>query len=508
MRELGTVIASLEGPTTQALDFVVTSPEVRRGQFVCCNTELGTTVALITDLQRANRYFERAESVSAYEKNGGKSIFAELPTSEWEYVIARCRVFGAWGERGLTRSTFPAAPGAKVIEAGAELLKKFLQLDDKGLELGVIEQHQLPARISLTGLLNKHLGLLGLSGSGKSNAASVLIEELLDRKREAGRLAVVVFDVHGEYACFGDRRRNPDYADKTTVVNARQLQIAFHKIKPGLLAEISPDMSATQVRELAKIISAMKKAMAVGEKAYGLKDVMQAVAVSPLKENVKAPLLAWLGSLRGLKLFGRADYPDVKEFVKPGRLVVFDLSQITSQKKKQVIVAYFAKKLFALRQNQKIPPVLLLVEEAHNFAREKAAKGSAVSKYIIETIAREGRKFGACLCLVSQRPVQLSTTALSQLNSFLIFRITNPYDLDHIQRSCEAIDSDVSRQITTLRVGEGILFGEAVSHPLFLQVRERRTHKGGHSMPLEEMAKKFEEHAPREITAEDVEAFV
>ncbi len=490
-----------------AFDFVITSPDVRRGQFVCCQTELGTTVALVTDLQRANRYFERAESVSAYEKSA-KSIFAELPTAEWEYVIAKCRVFGAWGDRGLVRSTFPAAPGAKVVAAENDLLKKFLQLDDAGLELGVIAQHELPARISLTGLLNKHLGLLGLSGSGKSNAASVLIEELLDRKPENGRLAVVVFDVHGEYVSFGDRRRNPTYAEKTVVVNAKQLQVAFHKVKPGLLAEISPDMSATQVRELGKIISAMKHAMGEGEKAYSLKDVMQAVVNSPLKENVKSPLLSWLSELRGMKLFGRADYPGFKELIKPGKLVVFDLSEITSQKKKQVIVAYFAKKLFTMRQHGVIPPVLVLVEEAHNFAREKAPKGSAVSKHIIETIAREGRKFGCCLCLVSQRPVQLSTTALSQLNSFLIFRITNPYDLDHIQRSCEAIDADIGKQITTLKVGEGILFGEAVSHPVFMQVRARRTLKGAQGMPLEEMARKFEEHAVKEITAEDVEAFV
>jgi DNA helicase HerA-like ATPase len=135
----------------------------------------------------------------------------------------------------------------------------------------------------------------------------------------------------------------------------------------------------------------------------------------------------------------------------------------------------------------------LVIEEAHNFAREKAEAAEAVSKSIIETIAREGRKFGASLCLISQRPVNLSTTALSQCNTHIIMRITNPNDLEHIQMSAEGIDSNVVRSITSLAVGEGIIVGEATNHPVFFKVRKLESDRRKKGKSLFEMAVEFEE---------------
>ena len=96
------------------------------------------------------------------------------------------------------------------------------------------------------------------------------------------------------------------------------------------------------------------------------------------------------------------------------------------------MVSYLWRRFFRLRKKEKIAPFLLVVEEAHNFAPEKAEKKHALAKGPIITIAREGRKFGACLCLISQRPVQLATTALSQCNTNIILRMTNPFDIDHV----------------------------------------------------------------------------
>ncbi len=507
MKELGTVVATPEGPSTQEFSFVVTAQGVRRGEFVALQTELGTTIALVKELVRANRYFERPESVSVYEKNGGKAFMAELPTAEWEYVVAICRVMGAWNE-GFVRATYPPSPGTTVVSVELDMLKRFIGTDDAGLNFGKVLQHDLEAKVSLNGLLQKHLGLLGKSGSGKSNAATVMVEELLDRPAASGRIAVVIFDVHGEYACFGDKRANPAYAAKATVVDASKLQIAFHKISPAMLSEFIPDISAAARRELSKILFGLKKRMRQEQKAYSLRDAIAAVESSDMDKNVKGPLVGWLSELKFLRLFGLADYPAVKELIKPGKLVVFDLSGLIDQKRKQVIVSYFSQKLFKFRQEEKIPPVLLIIEEAHNFAPSQTAKGNAIARSIINKIAREGRKFGLSLCLVSQRPVQLSTTALSQLNSFLIFRVTNPYDIDHISKSCESIDSDIAGHITTLAVGEGILFGEAVNQPVFIAVRRRNTSQGRKGAGLEELARKFEEGAKREVSAQDVEAFV
>jgi DNA helicase HerA-like ATPase len=129
--------------------------------------------------------------------------------------------------------------------------------------------------------------------------------------------------------------------------------------------------------------------------------------------------------------------------------------------------------LFYLRRKNEIPPFLLIIEEAHQFCPE-AAHSKALSKYIIETIAREGRKFMACLCLISQRPKKLSTTALSQTNAKLILNIKNPYDLKHLMDSSETITKDYADMISSLGVGEMLLMGNAVNYPIFVDIRERK----------------------------------
>ncbi len=208
-----------------------------------------------------------------------------------------------------------------------------------------------------------------------------------------------------------------------------------------MLSMIFPDLSGVQQRAINSVLKELTKKMKDGAKAFDLDDVVAEINASKMTQNVRDPLLSKIEELKQLRLFSQGSYPTVKDVVKSGKLTVFDLNALTSVKKKQIILAYFAQRLFNQRRKQKIPPFLLLVEEAHNFCREKASAENAVSKSIIETIAREGRKFGASLCLISQRPVQLSTTALSQCNSYIIMRITNPFDLKHIAESCEAIDS-------------------------------------------------------------------
>jgi DNA helicase HerA-like ATPase len=134
-------------------------------------------------------------------------------------------------------------------------------------------------------------------------------------------------------------------------------------------------------------------------------------------------------------------------------------------------LAYFAQNLFRQRQSLRIPPFLILLEEAHQFVPEGKSEDFAKARAIFETIAREGRKFGASLCLVSQRPIRLSSTVLSQCNTHLLMRITNPYDLKHIQESSEGLDAKSVELITGLNVGEALMVGSSVNHPYFLKER-------------------------------------
>ena len=214
-----------------------------------------------------------------------------------------------------------------------------------------------------------------------------------------------------------------------------------------------------------------------------------------------------LGSLRSSKFITKkTENPKLVSDVKPGHLLILDFSTIDDLRKKQILVSYFARKLFKLRKKGKICPFVLIVEEAHNFAREKAEASEAISRSVIETIAREGRKFGASLCLISQRPVNLSTTALSQCNTHIILRVTNPNDLDHIQMSSEGIDSRIAKSITGLKVGEAIIVGEAVNYPTFVRIRKRKSEKREKGRPLHEQAVEFENE--KKEKEDGVEAFL
>jgi hypothetical protein len=175
--------------------------------------------------------------------------------------------------------------------------------------------------------------------------------------------------------------------------------------------------------------------------------------------------------------------------VKPGKITLIDLSDFISLKKKQIIVSYLAANLLFLRRRNDIPPFLLVLEEAHQFCPEGRHE-LALPRSRIETIAREGRKFHALLCLISQRPVKLSTTVLSQCSNQAILRCTNPYDLDHIGRSSEGIDRSSLDAITTLEVGEALFVGETVSVPTFVKIRKRYVEPSGITKTLSEAVKR------------------
>ncbi|VVC02507.1 DNA double-strand break repair helicase HerA [Candidatus Burarchaeum australiense] len=498
--EIGTVISTFEGPSTEKFSFVLSTSSVRRGQFVCCENEQGMLIGHIVDITRANRYFERAESVAEYEKTA--PISANFPVTDWEYTVANARALGIFKDNHVLRSTFPAAPGSTVSAVDAGVLKDFLGFVDGGLNIGEIENHRLPATIDMTRLLQKHLAILAMSGAGKSYLASVLIEELLDRKPEKGRLAAIMIDPHGEYLGF----KYGEYADRTKVFDGRKVRIAFHKVMPSTLFEFMTELSATQKREVENALYALRAESKEKHVAYGLEDLMARIEDAEIKENIKGPLLAWLSQLRKARLFGEADSPTMKELARPGGLSIIDLSEMDSQKKKQMLVSYFSRRLLRMRKKGKVPPFALFIEEAHNFAPEKAEKGAAISRNVITTITREGRKFGASLCLISQRPVHLSTTALSQCNSNIILRVTNPFDVKHIGESCEGIDEGMLSAMTTLRVGEGLLVGEAVNHPVFVKIRRKKSRNSPKGENLEAMARRYE--MGEEKKKEDVEAFI
>jgi DNA helicase HerA-like ATPase len=464
--------------------------------------ESGKLIAVVNDIFRSNRYFERAESVAEYERAG--MLSSHFPVNEWSYTIAECRIMGIYDGKLLHRCSFPPAPGSDVSTIDEAMLATYLGFKQNGLTVGKLLNHDVDVKLGLSKLFQKHIAILAMSGAGKSYLMSVLLEELLERPAEHGRIGVIVLDIHGEYA---NMRANHSFSDRITVYDASKMHISTKNAQPEMFPFFY-SLSGPQKRMLNSTFYEHRRQAINEHKFFSIKDLMIDISGVDDKKSISTrdTLLDHLDSLHKLKLFGKVDDPSVSSIVKPGHISIISFKEIDGEKKKQLIVAYLARRLFNAVKKGKIPPFLLVVEEAHNFAAEGVKRDEMLSKREIERIAREGRKFGASLCLITQRPVRLSTTALSQCNTHIILRVSNPYDIKHIGESSEGIDSHMLGSITSLKTGEALIVGEAVVQPIFVRVRKRKHDFHTDGVDLETLAKEFEKKQVQK--KEDVEAFL
>ncbi len=488
---LGTVIATSSSPTTQKLDFVLKNDRivVLRGEFVeILDSHKSEKIILsrVGEIQKLNTYLSSADSVRNFGIN--RPIEGLFPTDEWNYVICSAKPLGSISgmDSRIEAVKFPVSPGSNVFRANPNIMSSFLGFSSSGLHLGQLKHQKVDIRPLLSRLLHKHLAILAISGAGKSYAATVLLEELILRESDLGRIATIIIDPHGEYRELYEENENPIHPN-IQIERGSFFQIAVPYLSAWNFREFSPEMSIVQVRELNGILSKLR------EKSlpYGIGEISECVKeAESIGARTKESLLGWLYTLSNSRIFGYDENPPLDRILSPGKAIIFDLSDILSLMHKQIACSYISRRLFDLRRKRKVPPFLLMIEEAHQFCPEGI---SSISRSIIETIAREGRKFYASLCLISQRPVRLSTTALSQCNTHLILRIRNPYDIEFIGRISEGLDRDSLNVLPDLEIGTGLLVGEATNFPVQFQVRKRTLErKGRFSHSLEDEAKEFD----------------
>lgn len=481
MKVLGHVVSHPEPPNTQKVWFVIKN-NVHKNQFV----KIGNRIARISEIYSMNDLYKNAEIVSQIIKRE-ENLKEFLDTENYNYSLAQAIILG---DLNNSRNIYPPKPGDEVLEIEEEKIEEFLGLDKNGLHIGDLEFHKLKVKLDVDKLFKKHLAILAMSGAGKSYLASVLIEELLKMEKKP---LIIVFDPHGEYIGF---KKSVNFAKNTTVISKEEIKIPVWDLSPFDFKSFVPEMSGAQIRELKRVLEEIKNE----KKLYDLEEIIERVESTVQKKNIRDALISWLTFLARFKILGKDEYPTLS-FLNNCDLVVFDISEILDIQEKQIAVYYFLKKIFQARIEKSIKPVIFFIEEAHQFAPQQAL--IAISKQIIERIAREGRKFNTSLVLISQRPVNLSTTALSQCNTQIILRVTNPNDLDQIKKSAESMSSDFISMLPSLKVGEAIISGEAVNQPVLIKVRKRESTKEEKWLSFKEELEKFEK-----ISKEDVKAFL
>jgi DNA helicase HerA-like ATPase len=153
------------------------------------------------------------------------------------------------------------------------------------------------------------------------------------------------------------------------------------------------------------------------------------------------------------------------------QIINFNLEDITDSLAK-VIVKIYSRMFFeftkGLKRRASIPFHIFL-EESHRYVQEDRDK-YLLGYNIFERIAKEGRKYGLIISLISQRPVELSDTVIAQCSNFIIFKMTHPRDLEYITKMLPNISNDIIEKQKTLQPGTCVVFGKAFKIPMIVKM--------------------------------------
>lgn len=162
------------------------------------------------------------------------------------------------------------------------------------------------------------------------------------------------------------------------------------------------------------------------------------------------------------------------KFKKSSQVIILDMNEAVDEVV-EVASAVIARLIFdRLRKAEprNRMPVNLVLEEAHRYVAERPSGYAIDASRIFQRIAKEGRKYGLFLMVASQRPSELSKTVLSQCSNFVVHRIQNPEDLQHIRQMTPFVSESVMKRLPSLPKQHALIFGNAVNLPTTFKVRD------------------------------------
>lgn len=168
------------------------------------------------------------------------------------------------------------------------------------------------------------------------------------------------------------------------------------------------------------------------------------------------------------------DLLGLKENKKKTQITIIDLSSVEDEVVEViscVITRMIFEKLKTIPERNSFP-VNLVLEEAHRYISEHKNSHFGEANKIFERVAKEGRKYGLFLMVSSQRPSELSKTVLSQCSNFIVHRIQNPDDLNHIRQMTPHISSNILYRLPSIPTQHALVFGSSVQIPTLFKVND------------------------------------
>jgi uncharacterized protein len=391
--------------------------------------------------------------------------------------------------RGVTR--YPV-PGSEVYAVSSPDMKQVYAADARAhVEIGtVFPTKDIRGALYVDAMLGKHFALLGSTGTGKSTSAALILHKICDIAPEGH---IVMIDPHGEYsaafksngALFDVNNLNMPY----WMMNFAEHCEVFIT-STGDDKQIDADILARcllQARGKNRIAESIGKLTVDAPIPYLLSDltnIIQTEMGKLDKATNSAPFMRLKGKIDELKADPRYNFmfsgmlvgDTMADFVgkifrlpsggKP--ISIIDVSGVPSDIT-STVVAVLSRLVFDYAiwsRNEPQRPILLVCEEAHRYIpSDRVSKDSAV-RSILERIAKEGRKYGVSLGLITQRPSDLAEGVLSQCGTIISMRLNNDRDQAFVRAAMPEGARGFLDSIPALRNRECIICGEGVSIPI------------------------------------------
>ena len=411
------------------------------------------------------------------------------------------------GNDGIARSfrrgvsSYPSLGDAVYRANRNELALAYACDAASSVRVGHIQQDpSIPAMIKIDEMLGKHFAILGTTGTGKSCTVALILRRILDKNPQAH---ILLLDVHREYAqsfqglseiITPDNMSLPfwllnfDEAVEILVGNqpnrdsdveilreiipiAKQRYLGNQRRDKTGITRTAPTIEMTNIGVDTPIPYRTSDLLGVIDEYMGKLELRN--DLSPYK-RVKAKLEAISRDPRYAFMFGSLTVQDNMAAVlarifripvngKP--IAILELGGLPSEII-NVVVSVLARLAFdfGVWSAGKIP-ITFVCEEAHRYVPNDKTLGFEPTKRAISKIAKEGRKYGVSLAIVTQRPAELDPTILSQCNTIFSLRLTNERDQEILKAGISDAAASLLEFMPTMGTGEAITFGEGVALP-------------------------------------------
>jgi hypothetical protein len=392
-------------------------------------------------------------------------------------------------KRGITG--YPI-PGGRVFPVSGEDMQQMFAAGERAhIEIGTVyPTKDVRGALYIDALLGKHFALLGSTGTGKSTSAALIMHRICEMAPEGH---IVMVDPHGEYSAafkgYGELFNVDNLAMPYWLMNFEEHCEVFITTEGSERQRDCDILSKCllQARAKNRVAEGLNKLTVDSPIPYTLSDLTSAITAEMgmlNKAGDTAPFMRLKGKIDELKSDPRYQFmfsgmliaDSMAAFVSkifrlPARgkpISIIDVSGVPTDIV-SVVVAMLSRLVFdyAIWSRNEVPrPVLLVCEEAHRYIpSDKTGTGQSVRK-ILERIAKEGRKYGVSLGLITQRPSDLAEGVLSQCGTIIAMRLNNERDQAFVKSAMPEGARGFLDVIPALRNRECIVCGEGVSIPI------------------------------------------